>query len=190
MGASPLVIKALDWVNKHLTLSVKDNGTFNFHMTKEGNISEHTRFAKGRMDLERLKKTAQEIYKKSIKPINPKHRLLRDFIVLLPKNLEARNKFYWRLYEYKRRKMIYPDSAKLKEMEHDIEHYFDIAYMDELPESPSFLCGMYSDPEGGKFGALLSYDNNYYIMPISEMIEAFVDSFIVESVWCPSVDSK
>ena len=181
----PIVIKALDWVNRHLTLSMKDNGTFNFHMTKEGSVSEHTRLAKGRMDLEKLKKTAQEIYQKSIEPINPKHRLLRDFVVLLPRNLEAWNKFYWRLYEYRKRKIIYPDSAKLKEMEQDIEDYFDIIYMDELPESPSSLFGMYSDPEGEKFGVLLSYDNNYYMMPIKEMIEAFVDSFIVESVWCP-----
>ena len=184
-GCTPVVIKALDWVNKHLTWSIRDNGIFNFHMTKEGNVSEHTRLAKGRMDLERLKKTAQVIYQKSIKPINPKHRLLRDFVVLLPRNLEAWNKFYWRLYEYKKRKIIYPDSGKLKEMEQEIEDYFEIMYMGELPESASFLVGMYSDPEGEKFGILLSHDNNYYLMPISEMIKTFVDSLIVESIWCP-----
>ena len=181
----PIIIKAIDWVDKHLTWSVKEDGTFKLHMTKEGNVSEHTRLVKGRMDLEKLKRTAQKIYQKSAKPINPKNRLLGNFVVLLPKNLEAWNKFYWRLYEYKRRKIIYPDSTKLKEMERDIEDYFDVLYMDELSEPQSFLIGMYSDPEGKRFGILLSKDSNYYMMPINEMIEALVDSFIVESIWCP-----
>jgi hypothetical protein len=164
---------------------MKDDRTFNFHMTKEGNIPKHTRLAKGRIDLERLKKTAQRIHQRSIKPINPKLRRLRGFIVLLPRSLETWKRFYLRLYEYKGRKMIYPDSVKLKDVEQDVEEYFETKYMDELPASPSFLFGLYSDPEGKKFGVLLIDDNKYYMIPISEMIEAFVDSFIIESIWCP-----
>ena len=46
----PIVIKSLDWVDKHLTWSVKDDGTFNFHMTKgKGHKSKkHEHFAQNR----------------------------------------------------------------------------------------------------------------------------------------------
>jgi hypothetical protein len=192
-GCVPIIIKALDRLNEHLTLVIKDDGTFNFHFTKEGNIHRQTRLAEGKIDLERLKVRAEAIYKKSLRPVNLKAKRLYNFMVLWPRNSESWNKFYWRLYEYKNRKMIYPDSVKLKEIEPTLEDYFDIRYFDELPKSPdhhSLPFGMYSNIKSDRFGVLFHDEKNYYAVPISEMIEALGEAFTVESIFCPRCGTK
>lgn len=192
-GCIPIIIKALDNLSQHLTFALKDDGTFNLHLTKEGNVHKQTKLAEGRINTERLKGKVEAIYQKSIKSINPRAKWFRNFIVLSPRNSESWNEFYWRLYEYKGRKMIYPDSAKLKEMEPSIQDYFDILYFDELPESSDFSSlpfGIYSNVMNDRFGALFSDGKNYYMIPISEMIEALGASFTVESIFCPRCEAK
>jgi hypothetical protein len=189
-GCIPIVIKALQWIDKHLTMSLKDDGTFNIHMTKEGNIPEHTKLAKGSLDLEKLKKNAKKIYERSRRPINPQLQKFQDFVVLSPRKPSDWDRFYWRLYEIKKRKLIYPDAAKMKEMENDLEDYFDVLYMDELPESPKFLAGIYSDQAGKKFGLILSDKDEYFMIPISEMMKTLIDCFRIEFIWCPKCGTQ
>jgi len=184
-----LIIKSLEkGLKEHLTLWVGEDGRFDIHKKQEGEIPTYITIAEGRINLEQLEEKMFEIYQKSIKPIDVNNPAYQDFVVLVPKSTEALGKFYDKYYPIKKRRMIYPDKRKLKEMEQKIYDYFNEAYVDEIFEYDSGFAFAF-DPKGDLHFLFFGNDE-CYMLSVSEPAELLSNSFQVEVFHCPECGTR
>lgn len=67
-----LILKILSKLNEHFTVSLRNNGAFDLHHTKEGKIKNHIPLVKDRINLTKLRGALEEFRQDMVKRIeNP-----------------------------------------------------------------------------------------------------------------------
>lgn len=186
-GNSKLIVKILSKLNEHLTLSVKDDGAFDFHHTKEGKEKNYIPLAKGRINLDKLReaveKLQQDMFKALKNPIKITDESLQEFIFMIPKSQELLKEFYAKYYPVVGRKQIYPDSETQKLMARDLQRYFHIGYVDEIMKE-KFAFALLLDPDDESMKFLFNDHGKCWIMDFTALASILPNSFEIESRYC------
>ena len=174
-------------LDEHFTLSLKDDGSFDFHHTKEGREKTYTPLAKGRIDLTRLREEAekwmQNMLNISRNPIELTDQSLQNLILLIPKTPESLVEFYKKYYPTVRRKQVYPDSKTQKVMAKNLQHYFLVGYADEVA-GEEFAFALLFNPEDESMNILLNNNGKCWIMDFTTLLSILPNSFEIESRYC------
>lgn len=168
-----MILKALSKLDEHFTLSIKDNGTFDFHHTKEGIDKSYIPLAKGHVNLakprEDAEKWLQNMLKRPSNPIEITDQSLQDLILIIPKSPELLTEFYAKYYPIVGRKQIYPDLATQRLMAKDLPRYFHMGYPDEITEE-KFSFALLFNPEDESLNLLLSNNGKCWVMDFTTLV--------------------
>jgi len=163
-----IIIKALEnGVNEHITMMMKEDGSVDFHKTKEGKTKSYTPLLKGTIDYRKIVEGFMSILFGQLKtPIDLKDQLYREYIVLIPKSEEKLTEFYERFYT-KSERMIIPDKKIKEEIAKSIEDYFIIDYLPEISKYP-FGLAFAINPEEENLDYLVNVNNGYFLVGMKE----------------------
>jgi len=182
-----LVVKILSKLDEHFTISVKDDGTFGFHHTKEGKEKNYIPLARGRINLHKLREAAEELIQDTLKalknPMKITDQSLEKFIFVIPKSRELLKEFYARYYPVMGRKQIYPDSETQKLMAKELQRYFYIGYADEIMKE-NFPFAFLLDPDDESIKFLFHDHRKCWIMDFTALASILPNSFEIESRYC------
>jgi len=167
-----------------LTLSVKDDGAFDFHHTKEGKEKNYVPLAKGRINLHKIREAVEELQQDMFKalknPIKITDESLQEFIFMIPRSQELLKEFYAKYYPVVGRKQIYPDLEAQKLMAKELQRYFHVGYRDEImKEKFAFAYLLGPDDESIKF--LLNDKGRCGIMDFKALTSILPNSFEIDS---------
>jgi len=160
--------------SQHLTLMITNEGLVDIHLTEEAKEKKYTSLFKGHIDIAYLKKRAEELYRKSLKPIDIENPLFSPFYVLVPKSAETYMDFYLRSYIRGDRIVLPATKREEREVEGYLEEYFDIFPFNEVTRH-HILFGLCVN-EKGDMGVLLSDRRNYYFFSITDAMKIFLNS--------------
>jgi len=181
-----LILKVLEkGVNEHFTMMMKEDGSVDFHKTKEGKSKSYTPVAKGTLNYWKIAEDFMRVIFRHLKnPIDIEDPTYQDYIVLIPKSAEALTEFYKRFY-IKDEKMIFPDKKTSKKIAESIEDYFIVRYLPEASEYP-FGLAFVINPEGEYLNYLIHANNVYFLigMKEKELKRIIEKSFKIESISC------
>lgn len=184
---SKLIVKILSKLNEHFTLSVKDDGAFDFHHTEEGKEKNYIPLAKGRINLDKLReaveKFQQEIFKALKNPVEIADQSLQEFIFMIPKSQELLKEFYAKYYPITGRKQIYPDSETQKRMVKELQRYFHMGYVDEIIKE-KFPFAFLLNPEDESIKFLFNDHGKCWIVDFTTLVSILPNSFEIESRYC------
>lgn len=182
--STKLILKILSKLDEHFTLSVEDNGAFDFHQTKEGKEKNHIPLARGHINLDKLREAAEELIQGTLKnPMKITDQLLEKFIFMIPKSQELMKEFYARYYPIVRRKQIYPDSETQKLMAKELQRYFYIGYADEIMKE-KFSFAILINPDDESMNFLFHDHGKCWIMDFTTLANILPNSFEIESRYC------
>jgi len=180
----------LSKLNEHLTFSIKENGIFDFHLTREGKEKNYIPLAKGRINLDKLREVAEEWYRSTSKalenPIKITDQSLQELIFLIPKNQDLLKEFYAKYYPVMGRKQIYPDVKTQKLMAEELQRYFHVGYADEIEEKilHSFVFAFLLDPNDESINVLFNNRGKYWKMDFTALTSILPNSFEIELRYC------
>ena len=160
--------------SQHVTLMITNDGRVDIHLTEEAKEKKYTSLFKGYVDITYLKKQAETLYRKSLKPIDIKNPLYSSFYVLVPKSVEAYVEFYHRSYVKGDRIVLPTTKREEEEIDDYLEGYFDIFRFDDV-SGHRILFGLCVN-EKGDMGILMSDKENHYFFSITEALNIFVNS--------------
>jgi len=144
------------------------------HLTDEGKEKKYTSLFKGRIDLSYLKRRAEALYRKSLKPIDVNNPFFSRFYVFVPKSAEAYMEFYLRSY-LRNNKIVLPTTKKEeREIAKYFDEYFDIFSFKELT-THQILFGLCVS-EKSDIGILMNDKGDYYFFNITDVMNVFLDS--------------
>ena len=160
--------------SQHVTLMVTNDGRVDIHLTEEAEEKRYVSLFKGHIDIQHLKKQAEALYRKSLKPIDINDPFYSSFILLAPKSAEAYMEFYLKSYIRGDRIVLPATKREERKIEDYLEEYFEIFPFDEAcGRHPAFaLCVN----EEGDLGILLSDKKNCYFFSITEAMNIFLNS--------------
>ncbi len=163
-----VIIKALKkGMNEHFTMLVKEDGSVDFHKTKEGKTKFYTPLLKGTIDYRKIVEDLVSILLRQLKtPIDTKDQTYQEHIVLIPKSEEKLTEFYERFYT-KGEKMIIPDKKGKEKIAELIEDYFIIDYLPEMSKY-AFSLAFVIDPEEENMDYLINIKNDYFLVGMNE----------------------
>jgi hypothetical protein len=154
-------------VNEHFTMKMRENGSLDFHKTKEGKCKSHTSLVKGVVNYKKIMEDVIEVLLSCLKnPIDINDPAYQDYIVLIPKSLEAVAEFYNRFY-IKGERMIFPDKKTSKEIAKSIMNYFIIKYLPEIGKE-HFPYAFVVNLEEEDLKYLIRVNNAYFLIEIKE----------------------
>lgn len=170
-----------------MTLSVKDDGTFDFHHTKEGKEKKYIPLAKGRIKLDELREAAEEWYRNTSKafekPMKITDQSLQELIFLIPRSQDLLKEFYAKYYPIKRRKQIYPDSKTQRLMAGNLQRYFLVGYGDEVA-GEEFAFAILFNPEDESVNFLFNNHGKCWVMDFTALASILPKSFEIELRYC------
>lgn len=163
-----IIMKAFEkGVKEHFTMVMKEDGSIDFHETKEGKLKSYTPLMKGTLNYRKIVEEFMKIVLERLtNPIDIKNPAYQDYIVLIPKSAEALTKFYEKFY-IKGEKMIFPHKKTSKEIAESIENYFVLKYLPEISEYP-FGLAVVINPEEEPLNYLIHANNAYFLIEIKE----------------------
>ena len=160
--------------SQHLTLMITNEGLVDIHLTEEAKEKKYTSLFKGHIDIAYLKERAEELYRKSLKPIDIDNPLFSPFYVFVPKSAEAYVDFYLRSYIRGDRIVLPATKREEREVEDYLEEYFDIFPFNEVTRH-HILFGLCVNAKGD-MGILMSDRGNYYFFSITDAMKIFFNS--------------
>jgi len=167
--------------NSHLTAMMKEDGSIDFHETKEGKMKSYTPLLRGTLDYQKFVEDFMSILLGQLKtPIDLKDQIYREYIVLIPKSKEKLTEFYERFYT-KGEKMIIPDKKGKEKIAESIEDYFIIDYLPEMSKY-AFSLAFVIDPKEENIDYLVNIRDCYFLvgMKEKEFERIFKKSFRIE----------
>jgi len=177
----------LSKLNEHFTFSVKDDGAFEFHRTKEGKEKNYIPLAKGSINLDKLREAVEELQQDMFKalknPLKITDKSLQEFIFIIPKSQESLKEFYAKYYPVVRRKQIYPNSETRKLMAKELQRYFHIGYAEEIVKE-RFAFALLLDPDDESIKFLFNDHGKCWIMDFAALASILPNSFEIESRYC------
>jgi len=148
-------------------MKVKEDGSVDFHKTKEGKTKVYTPLLKGTIDYRKIAEDLMSILLKQLKtPIDTKDQTYQEHIVLIPKSEEKLTEFYERFYT-KGEKMIIPDKKVKEKIAESIEDYFIIDYLPEMSKY-AFSLAFVIDPKEENIDYLVNIKNDYFLVGMKE----------------------
>jgi len=159
--------------DRHWTFVIKQSGYVELHLTKEKPEKEHTTLAEGQINFDRLKSSAEKLYKRSVRPIRKGDKRYSDFTILIPKNSKALKGFQGIFVEKDR--FVYPTRNQEQRIEDELEKYFNITYFDEL-ENKGPLFALAFNSTGKRVYYLFSDGKDYYFFPVNQAVKILPES--------------
>ena len=163
-----IIFKVLDkGADEHFTMKMKEDGSVDFHKTKEGKTKSYTPLLKGKIDFRKFLEDFISILLEQLEtPINPKDQTYRNYIVMIPRSKEKLTEFYERFYTNGKR-MIITGKKTEEEINKSIEEYFIIDYLSESSQCP-FSFAFVINPEKEDMEYLVNRNNVYFLVGMKE----------------------